>query len=283
MRRLIIRWLALLLFVMAIGVTCVLLGQWQLARLEERRVTNESIQSREDAVPVSASEVFGGPITEAEEWQRVEITGTYDGANQIVVRLRTLDRQPGVEVVTPLRTADGLTVLVDRGFMPTDRNRPTPTTGPAPPAGEVTVTGFVRVDERGGDQATVPVDGQTRLVNAPKIATVLPYPVADGWISLQSSTPAETELVPLSLPELSDGPHFWYAVQWFMFASIGLAGLIVFVRGDLRERRAERGTPQKAPKQKRAKMPSPDPYRPRETEPGSSTREPSGTAEHVDR
>jgi flagellar biosynthesis/type III secretory pathway M-ring protein FliF/YscJ len=39
------------------------------------------------------------------------------------------------------------------------------------------------------------------------------------------------------VPELSDGPHFWYAVQWFMFTGIGVLGVVVFIRGDLRARR----------------------------------------------
>ena len=42
---------------------------------------------------------------------------------------------------------------------------------------------------------------------------------------------------PVALPEISDGPHFWYAVQWFMFTGIGALGVFVFIRGDLRERR----------------------------------------------
>ena len=45
---------------------------------------------------------------------------------------------------------------------------------------------------------------------------------------------------PIRLPDLSEGPHFWYAVQWFMFTAIGVAGIVVFIRGDLRARREER-------------------------------------------
>jgi cytochrome oxidase assembly protein ShyY1 len=45
---------------------------------------------------------------------------------------------------------------------------------------------------------------------------------------------------PIQLPDLSEGPHFWYAVQWFMFTAVGVAGIVVFIRGDLRARREER-------------------------------------------
>ena len=37
--------------------------------------------------------------------------------------------------------------------------------------------------------------------------------------------------VPVAVPELSSGPHFWYAMQWFMFAGIGIFGIVVFIRG----------------------------------------------------
>ena len=49
------------------------------------------------------------------------------------------------------------------------------------------------------------------------------------------SRPADFE--PVRLPEISDGPHFWYAVQWFMFTGIAVAGIVVFIRGDLKDRR----------------------------------------------
>jgi cytochrome oxidase assembly protein ShyY1 len=84
-----------------------------------------------------------------------------------------------------------------------------------------------------------------RLIDAQAIGATLPYPVADGYIGLLTvDPPQDGAFTPIDLPEISDGPHFWYAVQWFMFAGIGLAGIVVFIRGDLRERRTgQRKTP----------------------------------------
>ena len=45
---------------------------------------------------------------------------------------------------------------------------------------------------------------------------------------------------PVAVPELTSGPHFWYAMQWFMFAGIGILGIVVFIRSDLRDRRTAR-------------------------------------------
>ena len=57
---------------------------------------------------------------------------------------------------------------------------------------------------------------------------------------MEVSPPQQAEFQPLELPEISDGPHFWYAMQWFLFALIGLSGLFVFIRGDVKDRRARR-------------------------------------------
>ena len=59
--------------------------------------------------------------------------------------------------------------------------------------------------------------------------------MVDGYIGLLTvDPPQDGGFKPIALPEISDGPHFWYAVQWFMFAGIGLAGIVVFIRGDVR-------------------------------------------------
>jgi cytochrome oxidase assembly protein ShyY1 len=105
----------------------------------------------------------------------------------------------------------------------------------------VTVLGHVRRDERGRGAATRPVNGPMRLISSAAIARTLPYPVLNGYIGLLTVDPPQSGgFEPVELPEISDGPHFWYAVQWFMFTAIGLTGVVVFIRGDLRTRRRER-------------------------------------------
>lgn len=241
MNRLWKRWIALAVFVVVLGTVFVNLGQWQLDRLEQRHQRNDIILTNEAAPPKNFDEVFGPPITEADQWQRVRITGTFDSDNQFQVRYRFNDSRSGYEVVTPLRTAGGQTVLVNRGFILVPRGEIIPEVLPPPPAGEVTVVGHVRRNENGKPQAINPVNHQVRLVNAPAIGATLPYAVADGWIAALEMNPAQqSDFQKLALPEISDGPHFWYAMQWFLFALIGLTGLFVFIRGDIKERRKRR-------------------------------------------
>ncbi len=236
-----VRWLALVLFVAVLGVAFVNLGEWQLRRLHQRRADNLIIRANEAAPVADFGQVFDRPIGQDLEWRRVRVTGTFDTGHQYVIRYRNNGGADGYEVVTPLRTASGRSVLIDRGFVPLGGAQQIPATAPAPPAGRVTVLGRARQSETGRDSATVPVAGHARLINTTKMQADLGYPVADGYIDVISMQPKDTITTQrIDLPELSDGPHFWYAVQWFMFTGIGVLGVVVFIRGDLRDRRERR-------------------------------------------
>lgn len=228
------KWVALAVFVAVLGTTFVLLGNWQLDRLDQRRATNARIMAAESAPIRPYQEVFGQPISEEDQWQRVEVSGTYEPV-QVVVRYRNYDSQPGIEILTPLRTDQGDLLLVDRGFLPDGQRELTAAEAPAPPSGPVTLIGHVRRNENGPTRATVPDDhGRLRLISSPHIAEYVGEPLLDGYLSvIESDPPQSGEFVPVPTPELSDGPHFWYAMQWFLFMLIAVAGLIVFIRSDI--------------------------------------------------
>jgi cytochrome oxidase assembly protein ShyY1 len=239
-RRLWLRWALLIIFVAVLGVVFVNLGEWQLDRLAQRKERNANTISNEKKQIQPYEQVFTHTITDADQWQRVEARGTFDADHQFVARYRSNGDADGYEVVTPLQTASGV-VLVDRGFIPLERGAQIPSVAPPPPTGDVTVVGHVRRNEKGRRTATTPVDNQMRLINSDAIAAALPYPVASGYIGLLTVQPEQQGgFQPIQLPELSEGPHFWYAVQWFMFTAVALAGIVVFIRSDLRARREER-------------------------------------------
>jgi cytochrome oxidase assembly protein ShyY1 len=238
-RRLWLRWALLVLFVAVLGVVFVNMGEWQLDRLAQRKERNATTIANEQSPVRPYQQVFTHAISDADQWQRVEARGTFDADHQFVVRYRSNGDLDGYEIVTPLRTTSGV-VLVDRGFIPLPPGLQIPSTAPAPPAGEVTVVGHVRRNEKGRKSAITPVDNQMRLINSDGIATTLPYPIKSGYIGLLTVQPEQQGgFQPIQLPELSEGPHFWYAVQWFMFTAVGVAGIVVFIRADLRARREE--------------------------------------------
>ena len=239
MRRLWVRWTLLVVFVAILGTVFVNLGQWQLDRLRQRKERNATTIANEQAPIRQAADVFTKPITDADQWQRVEARGTFDGDHQFLIRYRSNGDADGYEVVTPLRMSAG-TLLVDRGFVALAGGAQIPSAAPPPPAGDVVVVGHVRRNERGRKAAVTPANGQVRLINSDAMAATLPYPVLNGYLgALTIDPPQQGGLQPIALPELSQGPHFWYAVQWFMFTGIGIAGIVVFIRGDLKVRREQ--------------------------------------------
>ncbi|MCT1459709.1 SURF1 family protein [Aestuariimicrobium sp. p3-SID1156] len=245
MKKLWIRWVALLLVVAALGAVFIRLGEWQLHRLDQRRERNASAVAHQQQPVKPWAEVMDKPITETDQWQRVRARGTFLADEQLEVRYRKVGDQQGSEWVVPFKTVDGRTVLVNRGL--TAKQEGTVPPPAAVPSGEVELTGYVRRNEKGRLNATKPVQGSVRLINSHEISKELGEPLADGYIQLISSTPdAAKGLTLIGPPELTEGPHFSYAIQWFIFTVIAAAGALLLIRADLRDRRKRRaraGTP----------------------------------------
>jgi cytochrome oxidase assembly protein ShyY1 len=63
------------------------------------------------------------------------------------------------------------------------------------------------------------------------VSRALPYAVAPVYVvELGDSTVAANRVARLSVPPLDEGPHFNYAIQWFAFAAVSIAGAAVVVR-----------------------------------------------------
>ena len=226
------RWLLSHLFVIALVVTMVGLGFWQLRRLDEKRDRNALIESRMDQPVMPVGELLGpgeddAAVAEA-RFRQVTATGTYDEDATVVVRNRSQDGVAGAWLVTPLVLDDGSQVGVLRGFVGLDAEGGA--VEATAPAGEVTVEGLV-VDP-GSFDGTAPRDLAALLAGED---------VAPALVLLESSTPREPGLAgddasdPGSMlvvppPELSEGPHLGYAAQWFIFATIGLVGYPLVLR-----------------------------------------------------
>ncbi len=225
------RWLGLALAVLLLATLCVRLGFWQLSRLHERLAENAVIERNMSADPVPVASVAGAgeSVGESDEWRQVTATGRYDAGQQLMVRYQTNGQARGVDVLVPLVTADGTAVLVDRGFFESPAGTPDPADVPAPPDGEVTVTGWLREDSTASSSATVASEGTVRAVSSSALADSLPYPVGSGWVQAQEESPPPVEaLTGPEPPELDSGPHFFYALQWWFFALLALTGYVYF-------------------------------------------------------
>jgi len=219
------RWILFGIVVLLLAWLAWLLGQWQFHRLEERRERNETVSRNIEAPPVPVADLLapGRAVAAEAQWRRVTATGTYATDDTVIVRYRTRGGRSGVEVVVPLVTAAGPALLVDRGWLATDNRGTAPDDVPLPPAGEVTVTGWVRADGTG--DATRVSDQSTRAISSEAIGAALDREVYGGFVELVVEQPAPSEpLAPAELPELDDGPHFFYGLQWWFFGLLALVG-----------------------------------------------------------
>ncbi len=221
------RWLLFLAVVLLLAYACLLLGRWQWHRLDSKKTNNAIIRANEDAAPVPVAQVLreGRNPASTQQYAVVTATGTYDVGKTVIIRYQTDDHgQSGVDVVVPLVTADGTALLVDRGWMATTNQGLTdPSQVPAPPSGTVTVTGSVRRDADGSSAQVV--DGSARAISSAQIKPAIGIPVYGGFVDLTTETPAPTTpLEPAGLPDLSNGPHFFYALQWWFFGLLALFG-----------------------------------------------------------
>ena len=230
--------MAVVVIALVVAATCVNLGLWQLRRLDERRTLNATILDRRSAAPISIEGVSGNAA--AEPYRPAAARGTYDVEHEVLVYGRSLDGEAGHLVVTPLVLPGGGAILVVRGWVPFAMQA-APVRRAAPPANEVRVRGSLVPDE--GDGSVSPdTDRVVRVLDVRGIASSLPYDVFRLPLQLAEQTPPQPGSLPtpVPLPELSEGPHLSYAIQWFIFAVVALVGAVILLR---RDRRAATGAP----------------------------------------
>lgn len=208
----------------ALAAVCVRLGVWQLHRLHERRARNASVAAARalPAIDLPAAGVRADSLAE----RRVRARGTYDWAHEHVWHARTYQGAPGVTLVTPLRLIDGTWVLVDRGW--------------APSADAYHVDGrrFREADTTAIGGLAEPAPRDRGDADPRRLADSLGgvvLPVVVQLLPGDSSDRLPPGLVRWPAPELDEGPHLSYTIQWFSFAAIILVGTFALLRKQARE------------------------------------------------
>ena len=223
---------------LTVSAVCVRLGLWQLSRLAERRARNAEVAAGIQGAPIVLADFPGDSL--APRFRRVRLSGTFDFDHELVVTGKTRQGAPGVHIITPLR-ADGFgrRVLVNRGWVYAADAVSVDLSRWREPANAV-VEGYVEhfPSDRPGDPGFGANPRARRWLDPSGISRLIPYAVAPFYVVALAVSPARQNTpVRLLAPELNDGPHGSYAIQWFAFATIALVGGSVLVWQDRKARR----------------------------------------------
>ena len=216
------------LVALALIILCLIAAQWQYQRGVDRHARNAIIEKHIALAPTSLDAVKDSPL--AAEWQSVTTQGVFDPTKQILLRNRYSDGVYGFEVLTLFTTQDNEKFWVDRGWVKAGANATIAPTITPPPANKVLITGRLRLDSSlpRGSFVALPTDG-SGLIS--KLDAQSQLDTEDYYIDLLSGSESSlTPAVPAQLPELSDGPHMAYALQWLFFAGLVIYGRILIRR-----------------------------------------------------
>ncbi len=223
------------------------LGIWQLERRVWKLDLIDRVEHRLQAAPVAAP----GPAdwaavnTADDEYRQLVVQGRFLDDRETLVQAVS-DLGAGFWVMAPLRTDDGFTVLVNRGFVPSDKRDPV--TRPAgKPSGEHTeIHGLLRMSEpKGGFLRNNDPTGHrwySRDVQAIAAAQGVAQ-VASYFIDADATpNPGGWPVGGLTVVSFHNS-HLVYAVTWFALALMVLGAVAYLWRHEMQEvpRRPEKG------------------------------------------
>ena len=209
------------------------LGTWQIERKAWKEELIEVLRQRASAEPVALPprESWVTPKSASDEFLRVVFRAAFDHSQEAFVytvgsALRPNITEPGYWVFTPAKLPDGSIVVVNRGFVPLDRQDPR-TRPEGQIEGAVEIAGAMRWPEQRG--YFTPKDDPLR--NVWYLRDHLAIAAAKGWGDMgpffidQEAPPAPGGL-PRSgaLAVQLRNEHLQYALTWY-----GLAAALVVV------------------------------------------------------
>jgi surfeit locus 1 family protein len=212
------------------------LGVWQLQRLEWKERLLARIEARTKSDPITLKQALDMARKGRDpSYYRVRVEGRFHHA--VERYFYTVSHETvGWDVITPLETADGDMVMVDRGFVPDEQKDPA-----TRPLGQienvVAVTGIVRAPETKGlftpDNEPAAnrwfwrdLRAMARSAFPAGIMQVAPFFVEAEKSSVPGGWP-EGGQTRLEIPN----NHLQYAITWFLLAACLLVICGVYVRG----------------------------------------------------
>ena len=220
-------WIISHIFVIALLVSTVNLGFWQLRRFDERKANNAQIMETTGRESVAVNNLSIDKLDKTQSYTPATARGTFDEDRQVYLINRSRDGVPGVEVINSftLETDPVSYVAVNRGYLPRKVFNEGESEIWKPSSKVLEIEGFIMIPF---------LDGKLQGDEINRIDIDL---LSDEWgvsllpIYLQQNQQTSNDWpVQMKPPELTEGSHLSYAVQWFIFTLIGLGGYPLVLR-----------------------------------------------------
>ena len=236
------RWV-MLVALLAVLAVLVGLGAWQVQRLHWKTDLIERVTARLAAAPVLAPDpARWADIGADDEYTRVRLSGRFLNDKEAFVVAST-ELGPGYWVMTPFVQADGSTIVVNRGFVTSERREPAKRAA-GQIDGETTVTGLLRLSEaeswvlRANDPAAERWYRRdpAELARARGLDHVAPFFVdADA-----AANPGGWPVGGLTRVRFPNN-HLVYAITWFGLALLAALAIGFVVRTEFSASRRDNG------------------------------------------
>ena len=237
--------LGIALFVSFLG-----LGSWQLQRRAWKLALIERVTERVRAEPVAAPARAQWPEINAaqHEYLPVTISGQFLQYKTVLAQAAT-ELGSGFWVMTPLQTADGNQILINRGFVPASERQAW--LSEAADATPQTITGLLRMSEPGGGflRDNDPANQRwysrdvAAIAKAQGLSQAAPYFIDQGLPHQPQVQPSQTWPRAGMTVIVFHNSHLVYALTWFGMALLVLVAAYVVVRWERRLSRSGHKTP----------------------------------------
>ena len=211
-------------------IGCLYAAQWQFGRGQSQADTNKIISANLEMQPLAMADLANLDSV-ANQWRTVNLQGRFSTKHEELVRNRYHEGQFGFEVLTLFTATTGQNFWIDRGWVAAGPNASTPPVVAKPPSDLISINARIRSENlsrqlQGSFFVTRNVAPKPESIAKIQDVDAEPYyldllPSADGTI---------TRLTNIELPELSNGPHFAYALQWLAFAVLTVIGRFLLFR-----------------------------------------------------
>jgi cytochrome oxidase assembly protein ShyY1 len=209
---------------------CLFAAQWQFNRGGSQSATNKIIAANLDLPSLTMADIANlDPVSS--QWRKVTLEGSFSQDKQELVRNRYYEGKFGFEVLTLFRATNGANFWVDRGWVAAGPDAATPPIVKPVASGNLEITARIRSENlsrqlQGSFFVTRASNEKPESITKLQGVDAKPY-----YLDLLGSPDGKVKpLTEIELPELSNGPHYAYGIQWLAFGLLAIIGRFLLFR-----------------------------------------------------